>query len=65
MTSNKKQKARYKINQIVKYENCKAKVLDAWWDGREMFRYEIKFMIGKNLAGDFQSVPEHKLSLYE
>ena len=55
----------FKINDILKYNNKKVIVLKVWWDELDSYRYEIRYIIGKNPAGAFNLiVKEDKLSAY-
>lgn len=58
-------KYKYKIGTLVRHQGKKAQVLDRWWDGVSNNRYEIKFLVGQNLAGDSWSVLERDLERYE
>lgn len=56
---------KYEIGSLVRYQGKKAQVLNHWWDGVANNRYEVRFMIGKNLVGDPWSVIERSLERYE
>lgn len=43
--------SKFVINQIVTFQGKKAKIIKCWWDGISTYKYEVRFIIGKNLAG--------------
>lgn len=56
---------KYEINTLVRYRGKKAQVLERWWDDVANNRYMIKFMVGRNLAGDYYTVLERNLERYD
>lgn len=55
---------KFKVGELVRCEDKKAKVLDRWWDMVANNRYSIRFIIGKHQVGDVWSVPEKTLEPY-
>ena len=47
----------YSIGDVVRFNGYKHRILDAWFDG-EVMRYEIRRIIGRNLAGEYWCVSE-------
>ena len=54
----------FDIGDIVRLDGRKAKVLNKWWDNFE-WRYEVRLVIGRNLAGTYWSVTGKSLSEYK
>lgn len=60
----RKNNYKFEIGDLVRHDGAKAKVLNRWWDGLGN-RYEIRYIIGKNLVGDHWSVKERGLAVWE
>jgi hypothetical protein len=63
--SKRKGNFKYEIGSLVRYKDKKAQVLNHWWDGVANNRYEIRFMIGRNLVGDHWLALERNLERYD
>ena len=55
---------KFNIGDNVRFKNKKARVLNVWWDGNDTYRYEVRFVVGKNLAGISWCVAEQSLEAY-
>jgi hypothetical protein len=54
---------KFKKDQIVFYQEKKAKITDRWKsDNQGNYRYEIRFIRGTGLSQEAWSVPEYRLS---
>jgi hypothetical protein len=57
-------KFKFEVGDLVRYHGRKHKIIDRWYDEMSTNRYEIRAVIGKNLAGDSWSVPENAIKPY-
>lgn len=62
--SRRKDNYKFEIGDLVRYRGQKAKVMSRFWDGLSN-RYEVRYVIGKNLVGDHWSVKERGLAIWK
>lgn len=60
----KKGQFKFEIDQLVRFRGYKAKITARWWDNVSTNRYELRYVIGKNLAKEYWSTRENQLEAW-